>query len=299
MNVPNFMCLGAAKSGTTTLYNILRQHPDIYTPSFKEPHFFDIPENFSNGFNWYQETYFKKTNKKIISDFTPSYFFDADAPRRIFDTLGKNIKFLVILRNPVDRAYSHYLHSKRDHHETLDFEESLNEEVDRLQKYTEGSDYLSYLRHSYVQQGLYAQMLKRYLNYFSLDNFLFVFFEDEFLENRDLVIKRILEFIDVDTNVLLDINIRSNVASRERSKILKQILKKHGWWRMCLKNIIPSLKIRQIIKNKIQRANNSKFTPPKLTKTQRKRIYDSYFRNDIQSLEEILSKDLSSWLPII
>ena len=116
-------------------------------------------------------------------------------------------------------------------------------------------DYLSYLRHSYVQQGLYAQMLKRYLNYFSLDNFLFVFFEDEFLcKPRLSNSEDTLEFLELDSNVLLDLDIRSNVASRERSKILKRILKKHGWWRMCLKNIIPSLKIRQIIKNNIQKS---------------------------------------------
>ena len=155
MSLPNFMCLGAAKSGTTTLYDILGQHPDIYTSSFKEPHFFYIPENFSNGLHWYEKTYFKKADKKIIADFTPSYFFDENAPKRIFESLGGNMKFLVIIRNPVDRAYSHYLHSKRDHHETEDFEKSLKLEVSRLKYYEDQSDYLSYLRHSYVHQGLY------------------------------------------------------------------------------------------------------------------------------------------------
>ena len=69
MSLPNFMCLGAAKSGTTSLYDILRQHADIYIPSFKEPHFFDIPENFSNGLEWYEKVYFKNADKKIIADF--------------------------------------------------------------------------------------------------------------------------------------------------------------------------------------------------------------------------------------
>jgi hypothetical protein len=156
MSLPNFMCLGAAKSGTTTLYDILRQHPDIYVPSFKEPHFFDIIENFINGLQWYEQTYFRQANRKIISDFTPSYFFDDDAPKRIFESLGRDIKFLVIIRNPVDRAYSHYLHSKRDCHELEGFEHSLELEVNRLKKYRDHGDYLSYLRHSYIHQGLYS-----------------------------------------------------------------------------------------------------------------------------------------------
>ena len=95
MTLPNFMCLGAAKSGTTTLYDILRQHPDIYIPAFKEPHFFDIPENYKNGIEWYKRNYFRNANKKIIADFTPSYFFEKEAPKRIFKNLGRDMKFLV------------------------------------------------------------------------------------------------------------------------------------------------------------------------------------------------------------
>ena len=298
MSLPNFMCLGAAKSGTTTLYDILRQHPDIYIPSFKEPHFFDIPENFRNGLKWYEETYFKKAKKKIVADFTPSYFFDEYSPKRIFDSLGSDIKFLVIIRNPVDRAYSHYLHSKRDCHEIEDFEESLKLEPSRLKQYADQSDYLSYLRHSYIHQSLYAQMLERYLRYFSLDNFLFISFEDEFLERRDLVIKRILEFLEVDSTILLNVDIRSNPASKERSKTLKRIMKKSGWWRVFIKRVIPSLKIRQIIRNNIQRANISTSTPPRLGQLERQRVYNSYFRDDIHNLEEILDRDLSHWIPI-
>jgi len=297
MSVPNFMCLGAAKSGTTTLYDILREHSDIYLPSFKEPHFFDIPENFANGLRWYEETYFKEVDKKIIGDFTPSYFFDENAPKRIFESLGSKIKFLVIIRNPVDRAYSHYLHSKRDHHEKQGFEESLKLELSRLKKYSDQFDYLSYLRHSYVHQGLYSQMLERYLKYFSLNNFLFISFEDEFLKERDLTIKKILDFLEVDSSVSLDTNIKSNPSSKEKSKTLKRMMKKTGWWRVLLKKMIPSLKIRQIIKNRIQRANISAFNPPKLDHLVKLKIYNSYFRDDVNNLEGLLKRDLSHWIP--
>ena len=296
MSLPNFMCLGAAKSGTTTLYDILRQHPDLYVPSFKEPHFFDIPENYKNGIKWYEKTYFKNTNQKIVADFTPSYFFDEEAPKRIFESLGGELKFVVILRNPLDRAYSHYLHSKRDLYEKQDFGEALKLESSRLQQYQNQADYLSYLRHSYIHQGLYSKMLKRYLQYFSLDNFLFINFEDEFLQEKDLTIQKVLHFLEIDSSILLNIDIRSNPASKERSKILKRMMKKTGWWRVLLKKMIPSLKIRQIIKNRIQRANISVFNPPKLTQIQRHNIYNSYFSRDVHDLSVLLNRDFSNWI---
>ena len=293
MTLPNFMCLGAAKSGTTTLYDILRQHPDIYIPAFKEPHFFDIPENYKNGIEWYKRNYFRNANKKIIADFTPSYFFEKEAPKRIFKNLGRDMKFLVVFRNPVDRAYSHYLHSKRDDHESENFEKSLELEVSRLNKHENQSDYLSYLRHSYVHQGLYAQMINRYLQYFSLDNFLFIHFENELLQERELTIKRILEFLEIDSSVLLRTDIRSNPSSKEKSKSLKKLMNKRGWWRDVIKFMIPSVQLRQIIRNRIQRINITEFKAQQLSQEVKSNLLEKYFRKDISDLEKILNKKMN------
>jgi len=293
MTLPNFMCLGAAKSGTTTLYDILRQHPDIYIPAFKEPHFFDIPENYKNGIEWYKRNYFRNANKKIIADFTPSYFFEKEAPKRIFKNLGRDMKFLVVFRNPVDRAYSHYLHSKRDDHESENFEKSLELEVSRLKKHENQSDYLSYLRHSYVHQGLYAQMIDRYLQYFSLDNFLFIHFENELLQERELTIKRILEFLEIDSSVLLRTDIRSNPSSKEKSKPLKKLMNKRGWWRDVIKFMIPSVQLRQIIRNRIQRINITEFKAQQLSQEVKSNLLEKYFRKDISDLEKTLNKKMN------
>jgi len=293
MTLPNFMCLGAAKSGTTTLYDILRQHPDIYIPAFKEPHFFDIPENYKNGIEWYKRNYFRNANKKIIADFTPSYFFEKEAPKRIFKNLGRDMKFLVVFRNPVDRAYSHYLHSKRDDHESENFEKSLELEVSRLKKHENQSDYLSYLRHSYVHQGIYAQMIDRYLQYFSLDNFLFIHFDDELLQERELTIKRILEFLEIDSSVLLRTDIRSNPSSQEKSKPLKKLMNKRGWWRDVIKFMIPSVQLRQIIRNRIQRINITEFKAQQLSQEVKLHLLEKYFRKDISDLEKTLNKKMN------
>ncbi|MAR39695.1 MAG: hypothetical protein CMD22_03260 [Flavobacteriales bacterium] len=292
MSLPNFICLGAAKSGTTTLCDILRQHPEIYIPSFKEPHFFDIPENYKNGIDWYKKNYYRNALAKVIADFTPSYFFDKEAPKRIFESLGGKVKFVVILRNPVDRAYSHYLHSKRDDHEDLEFKEAIQHESSRLKQYEESGDYLSYLRQSYVSQGLYYDMLARYLEYFSLDNFLFIQFEEEFIKHREETIIKILNFLEIK-NFNLKTDIKSNPASKEKSKTLKRIMKKTGWWRKILKFLVPSIQLRQIIRNKIQRANIIEIKAGKLSDDLKKEIYRNYFSEQIDSFSKISNKKIS------
>lgn len=293
MSLPNFICLGAAKSGTTTLYDILRQHPQIYIPSFKEPHFFDIPENYRNGIKWYEKNYFKNAKSKIIADFTPSYFFDKEAPKRIFENLGEDMKFVVLLRHPVDRAYSHYLHSIRDEHEDLSFEQALNSEKDRLLLFEKEGDYLSYLRNSYGAQGRYGEMLERYLKYYNLNHFLFIHFEEEFLVDRDQTIHKVLNFLQIENDVNLKTNLRSNPASREKSKSLKRLMKKKGWWRSILKFMISSVQLRQIIRNRIQRANIKEFKAEKITLELRSELYNKYFKSSVVKFENLSNKKMN------
>jgi len=293
MSLPNFMCIGAAKSGTTTLYDILKQHPEIFIPAFKEPHFFDIPENYNNGIEWYVKNYFRNINKKIIADFTPSYFFEKETPKRIFKDLGTQIKFVVLLRNPVDRAYSHYLHSVRDEHENLSFEDSLKQENERLESYEKKGDYLSYLRNSYFHQGLYGDMLERYLEYFTLDNFLFIPFEEEFLQERKMTIQKILEFLSIEVKVELQTRLKSNPASKARLKFLKKMMNKRSWLRKVLKFMIPSIQIRQIISNNIQRANLKEIQKEKLSEELKTDLYNEYFKEDIIKFEKLTNKKLS------
>ena len=293
MSLPNFICLGAAKSGTTTLHDILRQHPEIYVPAFKEPHFFDIPENYKNGIDWYQKNYFKNANKKVIAEFTPSYFFDKEVPERIFNNLGSEVKFVVLLRHPVDRAYSHYLHSKRDEHEELDFVESLNQEEDRLSRYIENKDYLSYLRNSYISQGLYGDMVERYLKYFKLENFMFIHFEKEFLLKRDKTIQRVLGFLDIDPQIELQTDLRSNPSSKEKSKTLKRIMKKKGWWRTIIKWLLPSIQLRQIIRNRVQRLNIKEYKAEKISEELKSKLFSTYFRDNIDKFERLTNKKMN------
>ena len=287
MSLPNFMCIGAAKSGTTSLYDILKQHSDIFLPSFKEPHFFDIPSVYQNGIEWYEKTYFQSVkNEKCIGDFSPTYLFDEHAPERILNDLGDNVKFIIILRNPVDRAYSHYLHSKRDLHEHLSFKDAIKKKVN------EKNNYLTYLRTSYIEQGKYADMLQRYFALFSKDNFLILNFEEDFVAERKQTMIKIFKFLNLKEEDI-DVNIRSNKASKAKFIWLKSLMQKTGWWRQIIKKIFPSLKIRQIIKNRIQRLNITTFTPPKLSNEERKRILNHYFSTDIKAVEGLLGRKMN------
>ncbi len=121
MALPNFLCVGAQKAGTTTLYEILKQHPDIFLPqNIKETKFFVYDEKYEKGVQWYQKEFFSEWNgQKAIGEVDPAMMFEEKSAQRIFDTLGNNVKLIFIFRNPVARAYSHYLMSQRKGAEDL------------------------------------------------------------------------------------------------------------------------------------------------------------------------------------
>ena len=293
--LPNFLCIGAPKSGTTSLFEILKQHPDIGLSSFKETHFFDTDINWAKGKQWYSDNYFSSLEtKKRIGEFTPSYLSKKSCPKRIKDTLEDQVKFIVILRNPIDRAFSHYLHISRDEYEKLSFIDSLKMEEERLEKFTEEKDDLSYARFCYKESSMYASHLKNYFNIFNKDQFCIVLFED-FVKTPQTVIDRILIFLEVPTDVEMDVNLKINPASEARSVNLKKIMTKKSIIRMLLKYLIPSLSLRQRIKNKIHERNNKEVLKPTLTTEDRLFCYNNYFKNDIIELENLLNIDLKNW----
>ena len=249
--LPNFLCLGAPKSGTTSLFEILKQHPEIGLSSFKETHFFDTDINWNKGKKWYSDSYFSTLKtKKRIGEFTPSYLSKEICAQRIKDTLEDKVKFVVILRNPIDRAFSHYLHTSRDEYEKLSFIESLSKETERLESFVKEKDDLSYARFCYKDSSMYSSHLKNYFNIFNKEQFCIILFND-FVKNRSSTINKILSFLDLSTEVKMNIDLKINPASEARSVNLKKIMTKKSIIRTLLKYLIPSLSLRQRIKNKI------------------------------------------------
>jgi hypothetical protein len=295
MNSPNFFCLGAPKSGTTTLYDVLKKHSDIFLSSFKEPHFFDINDNWEQGVDWYKKNYFSKSNNEtMIGDFTPTYLSLPYVAKRIKNSIDGPLKFIIILRNPTDRAYSHYLHSKRDGYENLKFLKALKKEKSRLIEANSQNDTLKLLKFGYVSQGLYAEQLKVYFKYFERSQFHIVLFED-FILNQEAVSNEILKFLGLNTSLELDFNIQSNKASEAKFPFIKRLLKENSIIQKIARFVVPSFIIRQKLRNMIHRLNNKELNKDKISKEDLKTIYETYFKDDIIELEKILDKDLSTW----
>ena len=292
MSLPNYMFIGAAKSATTTFFDILKKHEDIFVPKFKEPHFFNIDENYLKGLDWYKKTYFTDiNNESIIIDFTPTYLYYKLCAERIFDSLGPNVKFVIILRNPVDRAYSHYNHSKRDGHEVSSFEDAIKLENERIEKFRDKNDFLSELRCSYISQGLYFEMISAYLKYFDLNNFFIINFESEVVQNLDQTLLKLSKFLKLDLSNL-DYEIHSNKSGKPKYKLLQNIITNNNLFRKILKMIVPQ-KQRQIIRNKIKNFNKEDFVYLQLSEEKRRQLFEKYFRKDIMKLENLIGKKMN------
>lgn len=294
MMLPNFLCIGAPKSGTTSLYDLLKQHKDVFLPSFKEPHFFDSDESWNKGSEWYQSSYYSKASHKCVGDFTPTYLSNNLAPSRIHEVLGNKVKFVVILRNPIDRAYSHYLHTKRDQHENLSFDEALKEEQQRLQNYTKENNHIGMIRYAYQEQGMYAKQLMRYFKLFDREQFYIITFDD-FVNKQEQVVKEICTFLGLKEQEGMQYVLQSNMSSEARSVTLKNVIKKPSKIKNIAKWLVPSFANRQKIRNFIQAINNKSIDKKPLSEIDRKNYYKRYFKQEIKSLEDLLYINLKHW----
>jgi len=292
MSLPNYMFLGAAKSATTTYYDILKNHKEVFVPKFKEPHFFNFDKNFSKGIDWYSQTYFGNVSKeKAIIDFTPTYLYSNLCAERIFNCLGPKMKFVVILRNPVDRAYSHYNHSVRDGHEEKSFIDAINLEPKRIDKFKKNNDFLSELRCSYISQGLYFNMLNSYLKYYSINDFLIINFDEEVIKNINKTKTKLSDFLNIDLTDL-DFNVHSNKSAKSKNKLIQTLINKDNILRKVLKFFVPQMS-RQILRNRIKNLNKKEFNYNLISDKKRKIIYDKYFSDDIKKLEEIIGRKMN------
>lgn len=178
-SLPTFLGIGAMRSGTTWLDTILRSHPEIYLPNRrKEVHFFD--KYYERGEDWYRSFFPKEkipTDAKV-GEITPAYIYTPEAPERIKQLLP-DCKFIAILRNPAERAYSHYGFYLRNYAERREFKAFIEQEREAFEK------------------GLYGQQIKRYLQHFSLDQFLILFYED-IKENPIEILEKISNFLVLD-----------------------------------------------------------------------------------------------------
>jgi hypothetical protein len=203
--MPDFLIIGAQKGGTTSLYNYLIQHPQITTAKKKEIHFFD--NQFHRGLRWYRNQFplLKKPPSEregqITGESSPYYLFHPLAAKRAWETLPQ-AKIIVLLRDPVDRAYSHYWNSVRSGHEKLSFEEAIEKEPVRLHgerkniRLNSSSRSRTYQHYSYVRRGFYLKQLRPWLKRFP-ENQVLIIQSEEFYRQPSRIIQQVTDFLQL------------------------------------------------------------------------------------------------------
>ncbi|WP_299332746.1 sulfotransferase [uncultured Psychroserpens sp.] len=288
-NKVDFFCIGAQKSGTTSLHDILSQNPQIGLPLNKETHYFSHDELYTRNLKDYFKLFPKDLeDRKVVGEIDPEYLCSQNAPKRIFNDIGPDVKFIVIFRNPFDRAYSQYLMSKRRGFETLEFKEAILKEEERA-KDTFGQLYLSY-----GSRSLYSTQIKRYLELYDMSNFLFLRFEDDFLDDKSNTIHRINSFLGLH-DFEYEIAVNSNKASVPKSKMIRDFVDKPGLIRKFGKHLIPSSQLRKTIISKIDMINRKEIRY-KVDNDMKREFIDNYFADDIKELQSITNLNLSRWL---
>lgn len=192
----DFLVMGAQKSGTTALAYFLMQHPEIYIPAEKEMHFFDDDAFFKScgsvDYTEYHKDFDAPPGARVVGEATPIYMYWRPATERI-KQYSPSIKMIFILRNPIDRAYSHYRWlQKVMRNESLPFSVAIRlERIRRLRRFPRQTR-----KYSYIDRGYYARQIKRLLQYFSLSQMLFIKTED-LRDNHESTLYRVFDFLGV------------------------------------------------------------------------------------------------------
>jgi hypothetical protein len=292
--LPNFLVIGAAKGGTTSLYYYLDQHPQIYMSPLKEPRFFALEDetlNFQNpdqSINYtsvttlpeYYRLFEGVTEEIAIGEASPLYLYSAKAVERIAHYVP-NAKLIAVLRNPVDRAYSCYKHLIAQ--ESLSFAEALQEEDHRIRQNW------AHLWH-YRQGGYYYVQLKRYFDQFDRKQ-LTIYLFDDLIASPLEVIRDLFSFLQVDSTFTPELT-HKNVSNNPKVKVLQNILSERNSLRSFAQKVVPE-QVRVGVAEKVRSWNSKKFSAmPEEVKEQLTQDY----REDILNLQGLIGRDLSHWL---
>lgn len=307
MTLPNFFIIGAAKSGTTALYDYLNQHPQIYMSPFKEPKFFALegekPEFRGLAAEWginrsqftdieaYRALFRDASSEKIIGEASTLYLYSRKAPERISHHVP-DAKLVAVLRNPVERAYSAFLHMMRDSREPLhDFAQALGEEEARI------ADNWAPVYH-YKHRGFYYSQLQRYFDKFDRDQ-IRVYLYDDLKSDPAGMVRSIFGFLEVDESFVPDVSAKHNVSGIPKSETVQALyllLRKPNPLRAALRPLLPA-SVRSRIRSRALSSIRSRnvVKAPRMSPEIRAELSWAY-REDILKLQDLLRRDLSGWL---
>lgn len=284
------------KAATTSLYTYLMQHPDIFMPKVKEPMFFN---NYQQDNKYvvkgakgkkittlkeYKSLFDEVKKEAAIGEASPSYIYNKKAAELIKEVVP-DTKIIAALRQPVERAYSNFLHAKRAGREPENhFAITLELEEERINKNW------SPLYH-YKSQGFYFKQLQRYFYLFPKENIKIILFED-IVKNPEQVAKEIFEFLQVDTDFTVDTSKKANVSGKPKG-ILGWLLMQLRYYRL-LPNIHLSKYLPQPVMDLLFKSIYEK--PEKLDEQLKRELTEKYYKEDLLQLEKLIEKDLSHWL---
>lgn len=219
--LPGFFVLGAQKAGTTTLHDRLSRQPEVYLPRQKETHFFSHDERYERGLPWYLAQFRHIDGSALVGEVDPEYLFFPEAAARM-RALGLAPRFVVLVREPLDRAYSQYRMSVRRGLEELSFAEALHQEDARLAT----GEKMHLRHHSYMARGRYTEQIERFRTTFPDSELLVVKFEDLFHPDKGAAeFVRLCRFIGLDKVISPGkAEKKYNPASSSRFKLLNEMI---------------------------------------------------------------------------
>lgn len=297
--LPNFLLIGAAKAGTSAIYNYLWQHPDIYMSGNKEPNFFLLNGQAAafagpgdevvnvrsvHRLDEYEALFAGVTTEKRIGEASPAYLRSEMAAARMAEQIP-NAKLIALLRNPVERALSCFQHARRDQREPMSsLLQAIEEEQTRIANNWENLWY-------YTTGGFYHEQLQAYYERFPKEQ-IGIFLYEDFVAEPLETMQQIFQFLDVEP-FEPDMSVRYNVSGQARSKMLQSFLAKPNGLKNLLKPLLPSY-VRQRMVAQMMSLN---VEPSKQGLSQQERaMLQSLFHDDIVQLQQLIGRELSHWL---
>ena len=293
MALPNLLIVGAAKSGTTSLHNYLNQHPSVFMCSPKEPHFLinkeigeqRIPKGVLN-IEDYKFLFKEASNMKYRGESSVMYLsFPEFAIKNINKYLSKEVKIIIMLRNPVERAYSGYQHVKRYNlMESLSFEKALDQSENRYQNISNMTPASRYL-----ELGMYFEQVKIFIEEF---DDVHVIIYDDYKNDFNSEIDNVFKFLDLDA-FKVNADEKHMVGGWQwKNDWIKSLMMKKNLFKTALKFLLPFKSLRKSIMVNLKKGNTNKIE--KINPETEKWLKD-YYRSDVEKLSLLLDKNLNNW----
>jgi hypothetical protein len=249
---------------------------------------------FQKGIDWYAETHYSGAERySARGDATPHYLYYEKAAQRIAELLPESHhRFIVVLRNPVERAYSLYWNMVHEGGEDQNFEEALHAELLRTRE-ARDAEYRGTIRFQYVSSGLYADQLEMYFHHFDRSRFL-ILLAEELSESPLDSARKVFEFLSIQTEVPMKVSERLNRSSTPRSRTLQNVLRNAVPFKRQLGRLLP-FNVKHALVSKLLDWNRKPFSYPPMSPETRIAL-QRRFADDVRRLEAILERDLSGWL---